>query len=115
MNRILYKLIGQRIRKVREESHLTQQQLADLLQKTRSSISNIENGIQAIQLQNLYVIAQRLDREVYDFLPSINEVKSLSLTSEEKMKIYQDDLTNKEQQTLSDLLKRMLPTLHKEE
>ena len=94
MNRILYKLIGQKIKKVREESNLTQQQLADLLHKTRSSISNIENGIQAIQLQNLYVIAQGLGRDVYEFLPSISEVKGLSLTSEEKMKIYEEDLTN---------------------
>ncbi len=66
----LYILVGQLIRKVREEHGLTQAQLATLVSLTRTSITNIEHGRQKLLLHTLYGIADALDIEPQTLLPS---------------------------------------------
>ena len=51
--------IGLLLKKAREEKHLTQEQLADLVQKKRTYISRIENDGSNMTLKTLFDIVER--------------------------------------------------------
>jgi transcriptional regulator with XRE-family HTH domain len=92
MDRRLYELLGQTIADKRDNKAFTQQQLADKVSLTRTSITNIERGRQHIQLHTLYLLAKALSVEVVDMLPSRKSVenaggeKSITLSKEEWLK-----------------------------
>lgn len=56
--------LGMRIKEMRVESGLTQQQLATAVGLERTSITNIEGGNQRVTVDMLYVIAAALGYEV---------------------------------------------------
>jgi len=70
----LYKLLGERIRKMREESGLSQEQIAKKIGLGRSSVSNIEGGKHQIPLSTLYQLSRSLEKEIHMILPTYNEV-----------------------------------------
>lgn len=51
--------IGLLLRKAREERHLTQEELAQLVEKKRSYISRVENNGSNITLKTLYEIVEK--------------------------------------------------------
>ena len=69
----LYRGVGQRIRKIREERKLTQAELATIVSLTRTSITNIEQGRQKLLLHTLYDIAAALAVEPKDLLPELTK------------------------------------------
>lgn len=70
----LYWQIGQNVRSARKSAGKTQSELAEKLKIKRTSLSNIEQGKQRVQIHTLYAIARSLDRSVTDFLPSLDVV-----------------------------------------
>jgi transcriptional regulator with XRE-family HTH domain len=66
--------LGVRIREVRRNAELTQQQLADQIGVSRGSIANIELGDQAPPPYRLAVIAMVLRVQPGDLLPAIGSV-----------------------------------------
>lgn len=66
-----YLELGKNIKKARQDLHLTQQQLADLLDLNRTSITNIEKGKQKILAYTLVEFAFQLKVTVNDLLPRI--------------------------------------------
>jgi len=90
----LYKAVGQRIRRIREERQLTQAELASLVSLTRSSITNIEQGRQKLLLHTLYDIATALAVKSSDLLPeAINTIKAEAFEQH-----LPGDLSNAEQE-----------------
>jgi transcriptional regulator with XRE-family HTH domain len=81
LNGRLYSQLGSAIAKTREKRHLTQEQLAAKLHLTRTSITNIERGRQHIQLHTLYLLAESLQVEVLDLLPSRESLERSPATS----------------------------------
>lgn len=76
----LYRLLGERIRKLREgletpEGRMTQAGLAALVNLERTSITNIEKGSQKVSLHALYGICEALDANVLDILPRPSEIE----------------------------------------
>lgn len=65
----IYKAIGSRVKAKREQADLKQDQLAERVGLTRTSISNIENGRQRIQVHTLFMIAEALNVPVETLLP----------------------------------------------
>jgi ribosome-binding protein aMBF1 (putative translation factor) len=51
--------IGLLLRKAREEKHLTQEELAQLIEKKRSYISRVENNGSNLTLKTLYEIVEK--------------------------------------------------------
>lgn len=70
---MLYRLIGERVRARRGD--LTQTQLADRVGLGRTSITNLESGAQRMPLHYLVRIAESLDCDVCDLVPSREELK----------------------------------------
>lgn len=53
--------MAERIKRARKEAGLQQQELADAVGLTRTSISNIERGKQGLSVDLLYAISQHLN------------------------------------------------------
>jgi transcriptional regulator with XRE-family HTH domain len=70
----LYKLLGERIRKIREELDLSQERIAKEIGLGRASISNIEAGKHQIPLSTLYQLSKSFKKEIHMILPTYNEV-----------------------------------------
>jgi transcriptional regulator with XRE-family HTH domain len=64
-----YRDLGKRVRRARREKDITQQQLADFLSLQRTSITNIEKGIQRTLVHTLVEISQILGVPVERLLP----------------------------------------------
>lgn len=56
--------VGNRIKTLRKEQKMTLQQLADLIHKSRASVSKYENGEISIDVETLQDIAQALDCDI---------------------------------------------------
>ncbi len=68
--RDLYQVIGGKMRDARNKLGLTQADVAGRLSLSRSSVTNIENGQQKISLLDLYKLADTLDVDIADLLPT---------------------------------------------
>ena len=64
----IYEWVGRRVRELRI-GKFTQEELADVLQLSRTSITNLENGRQRLPLHHLVRLAEALGCEVADLLP----------------------------------------------
>jgi transcriptional regulator with XRE-family HTH domain len=73
--RRVYEELGQRIRARRVERGLSQSKLAEYVELTRTSISNIENGRQHLPLHTLYRFADVLGCRPHDLLPDVQLVR----------------------------------------
>jgi transcriptional regulator with XRE-family HTH domain len=65
----IYKQMGRLIRVRRKKIEVTQEELAQRINLTRTSITNIEKGRQKIQVHTLFDIAAALDVSPYTLLP----------------------------------------------
>ncbi len=85
-----YKAVGNRIRKLRSEQGITQEELAFRLNSSAAYLSNIENGIKKPSLTKLTDIAQILNVTLNDLIydkeeesdPSDDELTKLLSTWE---------------------------------
>jgi transcriptional regulator with XRE-family HTH domain len=70
----IYKIIGENIRKYRINLSLSQEELANKIELTRSSIVQIESGKQALTIHSLYKIAEALKLSIYKILPDFDKI-----------------------------------------
>lgn len=68
MEKIDYKKIGEKIKKARKEKKITQKQLAELIEKTESSIRKYEKGLIQIPGDVLEKIAKVLDISLFNLI-----------------------------------------------
>lgn len=73
----LYGLLGLRIRRRREELKLTQQALAKAVGVSRASIANVERGRHYAPVHLLLGVAEQMDCEISDLLPSRAELEAM--------------------------------------
>ncbi len=74
----LKKHIGLRVRRARLKSGLTQEQLAERVDKTVETISNIERGRLLTGLETLERLGQCLDVPLRDFFESVEDRRAVS-------------------------------------
>jgi transcriptional regulator with XRE-family HTH domain len=65
---VAYRIFGRRLRELRAERRVPQEELATLVGLTRSSIANIENGKQRVLLHQLLKFAEALRVDVAELL-----------------------------------------------
>ena len=94
-------MIGKKIQAIRKTRGLSQQQLADLMDVTRSTISNWECGRRSPHLNELEELANKLNVTLGYFKESGDEVKELlakasqvfndkNVSSQDKANIYKE-------------------------
>jgi transcriptional regulator with XRE-family HTH domain len=74
--REVLKQFGRRLKAAREARHEKQQSLADALQLSRTTVSNLERGTQRVFLDQVYDCAIILGTDLNDLLPGVADVKS---------------------------------------
>ncbi len=70
-----YKLIGNNIKRLRKEQHVTQQKMADDLFLSLSLISKLERGVKAVSLDTFCSIADYLHTSIAELTADPNEPK----------------------------------------
>lgn len=88
----LYESIRKNIKELRKAKGLGQENLAELISLSRSSISNIEIGKHQPSVFTLYEIAIALDCKMTDLLPSMDTYQSSLTTIDEKYQSIIDSL-----------------------
>jgi len=93
----LYKHIGKKIKEIRLESSMSQDELANKAELKRPSIVLIEQGAQKLPIDRLYLIADALKVPIYSLLPnkinrgnmksSFDEISKIRTNSEEEKAI----------------------------
>ncbi len=64
------KLLGQKIRRVRTDKEISQEELAFISGLHRTYISEVERGIRNVSIDNIYKISKALDislKDLFDF------------------------------------------------
>lgn len=69
----LYARFGRQVRAARRVAGLTQQEVAERVGLTRTSVTNIERGIQHISLRQLYLLATAVGLHPAQLLPRPEE------------------------------------------
>src|SRR5689334_3680258 len=72
----LHVALGRKIREKRQDSGLTQAQLADRIRISRTSLTNMELGRQRLLVDQLYKMADVLSTSAKDLLPEREEIKT---------------------------------------
>jgi transcriptional regulator with XRE-family HTH domain len=80
------RLLGQRIKKLRKAKKLSQEALAEAIDKSVDTISNIERGKFAPRLDTASEIANALDVELFELF----QVRKMPLEDKEKMKLLDE-------------------------
>lgn len=65
------KVLGQRIRQLRKQRSLSQEEFAHLAELDRSYIGQIERGERNLSFSNLYKIASALDLRISELLEGV--------------------------------------------
>lgn len=84
--------VGNKIRMYRKDRHLTLQQLADAIHKSRASVSKYETGEITIDIETLFEIANALDvdlKQLVDYRPYVPEVVTPSPETIKKSPFFQ--------------------------
>lgn len=71
----LFVAIGANVKRLRKEAAYTQEDLASKSGLTRTSITNLEAGRQKVTIESLFSVAEALDVEMGDLLPSRDELR----------------------------------------
>jgi transcriptional regulator with XRE-family HTH domain len=94
--RAIYERLGQLVRSIRQSRGLTQADLADRVGMSRTSVTNIESGTQAVTVAGLFELAEALQVDPGHLLPT-------AATAEESISQLSDAVMRRD---LMDLLQR---------
>lgn len=72
----LYETIGAAVREARHRADLSQDDLANSVSLTRTSITNLERGRQQVPLHTLYDIAEAVGCAVKELLPDTSPISA---------------------------------------
>lgn len=79
-NEKLNKFIASKVGEIRKDNNLTQTDLSQLLGVTRITISNLEKGIQRLDVANIYKLCCLFDLMPNSFFPEIKKIELESKT-----------------------------------
>ena len=87
--------LGHKIRELRKSRDMTQQELADKLNLSRSQISNLEKGRRSLNLDQLNIICDvfKIDMQYFGISPTAEE--SIALIERAKLLFESDKIPTK--------------------
>ncbi|MCP5050622.1 MAG: helix-turn-helix transcriptional regulator [bacterium] len=81
-NKFNLKVLGQRIKRIRLDNNMTQNDMAEILELQRTSITHIERGKYGPSLKSLVILRDRFDITI-DWLLTGEKVKPLKQSDDE--------------------------------
>ena len=110
-NTIDYEALGMQIKKFRQKKHLTQEQLADLIDAATSTIAHAESGSSKPSLPLLISIASTLDVTIDQLL--CNDLPVVEAYLDKDIAELFSDCTLREKQILKDIIILSKQTIRK--
>lgn len=107
----LYQLLGENVKKYRNQNGLTQEQLANKIDLTRTSVVNIEQGRQHPPLHLLLQIAKVLDVGLETLVPKEADFSPNKLLDDSNLK----DIQEKDKSKLTFFYEEFFKTSHNHE
>jgi transcriptional regulator with XRE-family HTH domain len=89
-SKILYRQLGERLAERRTQLKLRQDDVANQIGLTRTSITNIERGRQKILVHHLYALAQALATTPSRLLPKLDEVAETRIEEFEQVRRFSE-------------------------
>jgi len=106
---INYKQIGRRVRMTRDQKSMSQADLAELIERSDSYISNIETAKSKIGLETLVRIANALQVST-DYLLGGNLLNNMGIVAAD-IALMLEDCTVYERQVVADVIPRLIESL----
>src|ERR1700736_3457850 len=100
----LYRLVGRGVRERRGHLEITQEELGERCGLSRTSVTNLERGRQKVPLHQLQRIADVLDVDLRDLLPSREELRQVG----ERISVVVDGKTVEAQPATAQFIQRVL-------
>ena len=111
---LLYKQVGKRLKDVRENrTTMTQEQLANTVGLKRTSITNIESGLQRLPLHVLFRICDVMQVEAKELLPNLRQISEAPKMVEVKFGKETTQMDSKTAEVLDTVLSSFEPTNRK--
>ena len=110
MKNTLYPYIGGQIQKIRQRKGLTQSDLADILDISRTSLVNIEHGRQALMLHTLIALTQAFRISLLDLLPKDASIELPKKMSADLPTDVSKDLGPEDRASIRELLTNLSST-----
>lgn len=63
---------GKKIRQLRKAKNLSQEELAEMIDKTVDTVSNVERGISSTRIDTAHAIATALDVQLYELFQAVD-------------------------------------------
>lgn len=104
---------GERLKQHRVGKHLTQAQLAELIDTNTSSISHLENGTHKPSLNTLITLCNVLDIGVDDLLADSLPMKDIYLDHD--IQSLLSDCSEKEKRVIKDMIASLKKSMRKHE
>lgn len=85
--------IGRKVKELRKRKRYNQDYFASLIDISRASLTNMENGRQAVSLKKVYQMAIALNIEVSEFLPTkkwFEKNKNKKIRIKKIIEVYED-------------------------
>lgn len=76
MESVIYNIIGKKLKDIRLEKELTQEDIAKIIDSSKASVANYESGKQAIYISDIYKIALQLEVDIQRFIPTNDEINA---------------------------------------
>lgn len=103
----IYVQFGLLVRQHRERLGLSQAQVAQAIDLSRSSVANVETGRQHIPMHHLYSLARVLQVDVHALLPSMDGAPSAVVDREIQSSF---ELSEREQEAVAKVVGSMKPS-----
>src|SRR5438105_1680268 len=100
----LYRFVGVRVRARRRSLEMTQEDLGTQTGLSRTSVTNLERGRQKVPLHQLLRIAEALDTDLRDLLPTRDELAS----PEARVSVIVEGKTIEAPPVTADFIRRVL-------
>jgi len=106
---VLYKIIGQKIKSIREDLKMSQYDLSQRLDISRSSISNIEVGRHQVPLHLLFSISEILETNINSLIPTLDEINNFinHVTNDYSSFLDTTFLKDEQKEVLCDVIKNI--------
>lgn len=102
---IIYVFIGNNIKYFRDKAGLTQETLSKAIGVSRASLANYESGKQAIYISDLYKIADTLNIDIKEILPTLKEIQSKSFPG--KIVDEAKNLTDEQKREIKEIIEKV--------
>jgi len=106
----IHKIIGKKIKEMRKNAGITQEQLSEYAGMTPNFISLLENGRKKASIETLYKISKALNTpfpKLFDLTSITTKKKTVKSSYDKKLEILMKNLSERDKMFVMDIISKM--------